>query len=341
MADRTPVVDWSGNYEETCLQLAKHLGKSKIRRKLFDEIYGRVSKPRSRKQMVAATKLKSKDGQQAQNELDRLARFGLIRRIKNEGSVAVSDGSRWLYLKDENVRAHRAQILKYANNPKEANKVPTKRRPQGSTTVVVTRRSLKKRKHLDVLYLTANPDIDLRVEAEVNQVQQEVRGSKLRDNIDVHYRPAANLDSLIQGLNDHTPAIIHFSGHGNESGVGTDNAKSARSAGKLVSFELLAKAIAATDTPPQVIVLNSCKSAGAKKSFFPPAKAIVAMGDSIGDLAATAFAAKFYAAIAAGQSLHSAFAQGKVAVEAVSIDEADTPELILAENVNPKKIILT
>ena len=289
MTERTPVVNWSGDYEETCLQLARHLGKNKIRRTLFNEIYGRVSKPRSKKQMVVATKLKSKDGQQAQNELDHLARFGLIKQIKNEGSDAVSDGSRWLYLKDENVRAHRAKILKYADNPKEANKVPTKRRPQGSTTVVLTRRSLKKRKHLDVLYLTANPHGDLRVGAEVNQVQQEVRGSKLRDHIDVHYRPAANLDSLIQGLNDLAPAIVHFSGHGNESGVGTDDAKSARPTGKLVSFELLAKAIAATDTPPQVIVLNSCKSAGARKSFFPPAKAIVAMADSIGDLAATRF----------------------------------------------------
>ena len=129
MAGRTPVVDWSGNYEETCLQLAKHLGKSKIRRKLFDAIYGRVSKPRSRKQMVAATKLKSSDGQQAQNELDHLAKYGLIKQIKNEGNVFVGDGSRWLYLKDENVRAHRAQILRYANNPEEAknsaNKAPT------------------------------------------------------------------------------------------------------------------------------------------------------------------------------------------------------------------------
>jgi len=341
MADRTPIVDWSGNYEENCLQLAKHLGKNKIRRKLFGAIYGRVSKPRSRKQLAAVTKLRSSDGQQAQNQLDHLARYGLIKRIKNEGSVAVADGSRWLYLKDENVRAHRARILRYADRPEEAKKVPTKRRPQGSTMSAVTRRDLKGRKHLDVLYLTANPRGDLRVEAEVNQVQQEVRGSKLRDNIDIHYRPAANLDSLIQGLNDHAPAVIHFSGHGNESGVGTDDAKSVRPAGKLVTFDLLAKAIAATDTPPQVIVLNSCKSAGARKSFFPPAKAIVAMGNSIGDLAAIAFAAKFYAAIAAGQSLHSAFAQGKVAVEAVSIGEADTPELVLAENVNPKKIVLT
>jgi hypothetical protein len=72
--------------------------------------------------MVAATKLKSSDDQQAQNELDHLARYGLIRRIKNEGNVAVDDGSRCLYLKDENVRAHRAQILKYANDPKGAKK---------------------------------------------------------------------------------------------------------------------------------------------------------------------------------------------------------------------------
>ena len=70
-----------------------------------------VSKPRSRKQMVAATKLKSSDGQQAQNELDHLAKYGLIRQIKNEGNVFVDDGSRWLYLKDENVRAHRGANL--------------------------------------------------------------------------------------------------------------------------------------------------------------------------------------------------------------------------------------
>jgi hypothetical protein len=61
----------------------------------------------------------------------------------------------------------------------------------------------------------------------------------------------------------------------------------------------------------------------------------------VSDLAATAFAAKFYAAVAAGQSLKAAFAQGKLAVETVSINEADTPELVTAPGVNPAKIILT
>ena len=110
---------------------------------------------------------------------------------------------------------------------------------------------------------------------------------------------------------------------------------------KVITFELLAKAMAATDAPPSVIVLNACQSIGARKAFLPPAKAIIVMKDSISDLAATAFANKFYAAIASGQSLQSAFDQGRVAIEAVSLVEASTPQLICAAGVNPKKILLT
>jgi CHAT domain len=155
------------------------------------------------------------------------------------------------------------------------------------------------------------------------------------------FRPAANLKSIIDGLNDLAPGIVHFSGHGYRGGIAVDHAKIKPPAGKVVTFDLLAKAVAAVDTPPQVIVLNSCHSAGAKKAFLPPAKAVVAMGDSIRDLAATAFAAQFYAATAAGQSLKAAFAQGVVAIEAVSLNEAQTPQLILAYGVNAANIVLT
>ena len=108
MKARTPVVNWSGDWEETCTRLAKHLGISKIRRRLFDTIYGRVSKPRSRKQLAADAGLKKSDGQQAQNELDHLWRYGLIERVENDGSV--EDVSRYLYHKDPDVRAHRKTL---------------------------------------------------------------------------------------------------------------------------------------------------------------------------------------------------------------------------------------
>lgn len=342
MKARTSVVDWSGNYEENCIQLARHLGKDKIRRKLFDTIYGRNSRPRSKKQMMEAAGFGLTYGQQVQNGLDYLARYGLI--VREENSGIAKDGSRYVYSKDPNVRAHRKTIVKYADKPALAKSVATKRKPVSKVVNVraVTRSFLKRKKNLNVLYLTANPDVKkpLRVDAEIRQVQESVRASKFRDSITLHYRPAANLQSLLNGLNDLSPGIVHFSGHGNDDGIAVDHAKVKRPKGKAVTFELLAKAMSAVDDPPRVVVLNSCRSAGAKKSFLPPACAVIAMGDTISDFAATAFATQFYAAVAAGQSLKMSFDQGVVAVESVSLSEGGTPQLILADGVDAKKVIL-
>jgi hypothetical protein len=293
---------------------------------------------------MQAADIKDRDAQQAQNEIERLYGKHLISRMENDGSV--TDRSRYLYFKDPHVRTHKDRIIKLADNLKLRKSIATKRRPVAQSrvvTIAVKAGELKRRKKLDVLYLTANPSAKhaLRVEAEVRQVQDAIRGSRFRDNIRLHYSPAADLDSIIQGLNDHAPTVVHFSGHGYSGGLAVDSAQVKRPRGKLVTFELLAKALAATDTPPGVIVLNACESQGAKKFFLPPGSAIVVMSDTISDLAATAFSNKFYAAIAAGQSLQSAFDQGRVAVEAASINEAGIPVLICAKGVDPKKMILT
>jgi hypothetical protein len=345
MNARTAVVDWSGNYEENCIQLGKHLGMNKIRRKLFDAIYGRGSKARSKKQLMAATGIKAKDDQQAQNQLDHLARYGLVLQDANDG--AVPDKSRYVYSKEANVRAHRPKIVKYADNPALAKKTATKRNPgsNGKTVVIrqaATRAALKKRKHVDVLYLTANPikKHSLRVDAEVKAVNAEVRRSRFRDNISLHQAPAADFDDILHGLNDLSPRIVHFSGHGNTNGVAMDGGGTKRVKTEFVTFDLLGKALAATDTPPDVVVLNACQSVGARKALLGTVKAIVVMEDSVSDVAAVAFATMFYGAIASGQSLQAAFDQGCAAVAAVSLDEDTIPALSTASGVNPKKLIL-
>ena len=211
------------------------------------------------------------------------------------------------------------------------------------TTRTITRALLKKRKHLDVLYLTSDAikNNPLRVDAELHHVQREIRGSKFRDNIAVEHRPAATLKSLLDGLNDIKPHIIHFSGHGNKSGVAMDNASVTRPSVEMVSFELLAKALSATDAKPRVVVLNACESGSAIRPFTKLGMIVIAMKRSISDAAAAAFAVQFYGAIASGQSIKSAFEQGRVAVEMTSISEADTPQLVCPKNVDPSKIILT
>jgi hypothetical protein len=207
---------------------------------------------------------------------------------------------------------------------------------------MVKQRSLKRKRPLNVLYLTADPDKkrSLRVDAEMRRVKEAIRASEYRDNISIEYSSAAGIRTLLNGLNDFHPQIVHFSGHGDARGVSMDNGRPNRPAEDSLPFSLLAKALKATDFPPRIVVLNSCHSSGARRSLLRLGLIVVSMKVSISDLAAFAFAPRFYAAIAAGQSLKSAFLQGKVAVEAASISEADTPQLFHNDDVDPAKIVL-
>jgi hypothetical protein len=344
MPAQTPIVNIHGDHEETILRLARHLATNKIRRKLFNVIYGRGSRPRSKKQIMQTANIAARHEQQVQNQLDHLAKHHLIVRGENDGSVR--DGSRYLFRKDESVRANRQQIIRYADDRRAAEKVATKRRPliRGISSIrTITKQALRKRRRLNVLYLTADPNKanSVRVDAEFGRVLEAIRGSKFRENINVEHRPAANLKTLLNGLNDHRPQIVHFSGHGDSAGITTDNASVGTRADEVVSFELLAKALRATDSRPKVIVLNSCSSSGARKALLPLGVIIISMRRPVSDIAAAAFAPLFYAAIAAGQSVKSAFEQGKVAVEMVSIGEVDTPELFHPAGTDPGNVTLT
>jgi hypothetical protein len=342
MTTKTAVINRTGDHEDNIVRWAKNLGTAKLRRALFNEIYGRISRPRSKNQLAADAGVKN--GQQVQNELEYLYRKDLIERMDNEDFA--KDRARYLYFKDESVRAHKDAIIRAADNKNLRDSIPTKRAPKlnGKTVyrTVIARAALKKRKHIDVLYLMANPikRHSLRVDAEVKAVNAEVRRSKFRDNITVHQSPAANFDDILHGLNDHSPRIVHFSGHGNTGGLAMDGGGTKRVRTKFVTFDLLGKALAATDNPPDVIVLNACQSAGARKALLGTAKALIVMKDSVTDTAAVAFATKFYGAIASGLSLQAAFDQGCVAVEAISLVEADTPALMTANGVNAKKLVL-
>ena len=341
---KTAVINPTGDHEDNIVRWAKNLGTSKIRRELFNAIYGRVSRPRSRKQLAADAGVK--DDQQAQNEVEYLYRKHLIDRKDNEG--VVNDGSRYLYFKDESVRAHKDEIIRAADNKKLRDSIPTKRSPIVRATAIVvkrpaiTRQALKRRQRLDVLYLMSNPTKKhaLSLDKEVKAVKAEINRSRFRDNIALHQSEAADFKDILNGLNDHAPRVVHFSGHGNAVGLAMDGGTIRRGKTNFVTFDLLGKAFAATDTPPDVVVLNACKSTGARKALLGNAKAMIVMEDSVSDTAAVAFATQFYGAIASGQSLQAAFDQGCVTVELVSLGEASTPSLVTASGVNAKKLFL-
>jgi hypothetical protein len=347
MNSQAPVINVSGDYEETILRLSKHLGRDKNRRAVFDLIYGRGSKPRSKKQIAEALG-KAGGAQVVQNALDELAKHHLIVRIENNGQV--KDGSRRLYAKNASVRANRDKIVRYADDPKAASKVVTKRHAVISNVTVtrtITRQELKKHKKLTVLYMLANPDPGpdpskhIRPEAEARMVQEAVRASKFRDSVDIQIRVAADLSTMLDGLNDHAPQIVHFSGHSSTKSLAVDSGAVSAPAKQILSYELFAKALDATDRKPAIVVLNSCLSAAARKEVLKSAQAMIGMVDTISDIAAAAFAQQFYAALASGQSLASSFKQGVVAVEAVSLSEKATPQLFIRDGADPSSVVLT
>ncbi len=333
-----------GDHDENIERIVGILGRSKMRLDVFETIYGRGSRPKTVTQIMDKLGLDPADRQLVLNEVNHLAKHGVI----SKADVPRSTGGRkeYGYGKINYVMANKAEILRKRANPKLLKEAPTKRRP--AVSVVVNGRTLggqKARKatpKLTVLYLTATPDSQdrLRTEAEARMVDDAVQRSGFRDHVEIKFSPAADGDSILDGLNRHRPQVIHFSGHGGSKGIWLDDGKVENSVGQSMNFDLLAETLAATDSPPTLVVLNACDTLDGSEVLLDAVEAVIGMSDGISDIGAATFATKFYAALANGQSVSSALKQGKAAMKIAMLGDADLPQLRHRSNVDPKTLVL-
>jgi hypothetical protein len=203
---------------------------------------------------------------------------------------------------------------------------------------------------LRVLYLTANPHaiertitkpdgsvvqegVWLRVDREVRAVKDQIRSSKYRDQIYIEHLPAVTGLDIFNGLNDHRPHVVHFSGHANAQGVLLED-EDGTEHGAGLDFSFLARMLGATDTPPDLLVLNACESLEGAEDLLQTVPVVVGMSDSVNDPAAIAFAAHFYAGIASGQSVGSSLEQAKLKMELLALGDEDLPEARARDDVD-------
>ena len=192
---------------------------------------------------------------------------------------------------------------------------------------------------LRVLYLLANPHVydgrRLRPEVEVCAVREFVERSPHGGLVDIRERHAATFDDFAKELVRFRPHVVHFAGHATPGSLEFDNAKLGwESAGVPVPFEAIAQALAESEVPVRLLVLNACESLERADIFLESVPAVIGTTRIINDTEATLFASHFYEAVASGESIRTAIEAGKDVLEKTLLVDGDVIESLKRDDVD-------
>lgn len=286
-------------------------------------------------------------------------------RRDKEAEAAGKEAGRWqtkasTYMKDENslqkklTQAERAET-DAAERKRKRDQLQSDRRAVAERVALEARvanaeasvgrvfRALPEPKpeKLRVLILGASSEGDLRVGREQKRIRAAVESALHRDQIELDVRPAATTADLLDGITKFRPHVVHFSGHSNDDLIVFEDEEDALHNGVVVTAQAFANAVQATDTPPQLVLLNSCNSASQIEGLVSVVTPFaIGMADSIDDADAINYAAWFYAAIANGQSINAAHLAGRSALELAGLDSATLPILAAADDADATAAIL-
>lgn len=192
-----------------------------------------------------------------------------------------------------------------------------------------------------VLFLSANPSTlsRLSIDEEQRAITQRLRQSGLADKLELRTEAAVRPTELPAALLRYKPRIVHFSGHGSQSGellLSTGDGEATP-----VSTEALQDLFRILSRDILCVVLNACYSQQLASALAQIVPCTVGMTRAVRDVAAIAFVAGFYEALALGESVKTAFALGRTATRLVDqASESDVPQLCARDGVDVDRLFL-
>jgi hypothetical protein len=177
-----------------------------------------------------------------------------------------------------------------------------------------------------ILILSANPKNTprLRLDEEVREIEEGLRRSKYRDRFKIQTKLAVRIRDIRRALLDVEPQIVHFTGHGKESGlvVEDESGLNVPVSGKALSqlFELFSGKV-------ECVVLSACYSESQADAINKHIDYVIGMRREINDKASIEFAVGFYDALGAGKSVGEAFKFGCSAVRLFNLPRHIMPVL--------------
>jgi hypothetical protein len=165
-----------------------------------------------------------------------------------------------------------------------------------------------------ILFLTANPSgtDQLRLDAEGNKIREALLRSKNRNEFQFESRGATTAEGLQRALTELKPGVVHFSGHGCDTGeltleddTGAPHHVSPEGLSGL--FELLKEHV-------QCVVLNACYSNEQAEAIAQHVPFVIGTTDEVEDEACLTFSRGFYDSLFEGESYQQAYRKALAAV---------------------------
>ena len=180
---------------------------------------------------------------------------------------------------------------------------------------------------IKILFLGASPvdEVRLRIDEEQRDIEKGLRLATLRDQFELKSQWAVTTKTLQQAMLDESPAIVHFSGHGDTKGIAVEDSLGNS---KLIENEAIGSLFELFSDNIKCVVLNSCYSESQAIEIAKHVPYVIGMKSSVNDKAAIAFAVGFYTALGAGKDIEFAYKMGTVAIKLEGISGSDIPVLL-------------
>ncbi|HEY6803625.1 MAG TPA: CHAT domain-containing protein [Pyrinomonadaceae bacterium] len=202
-----------------------------------------------------------------------------------------------------------------------------------------------------ILLLAANPlhTSRLALEAEHRLLRNRMTDNLKMSNCELLVEWAARLKDVKERLATYQPHVVHFAGHGTESGICLEDDEGQC---KTVEKEELAELFKSAGGDLQLVVLNACYSVLQSDAIRESVKYVVGTTAPVADDAAVYFAAHFYEELALGKSVRDAHYKSQLALisdmraprpryELLVRADADTSQPLLPPMAPPKKENIT
>lgn len=183
-------------------------------------------------------------------------------------------------------------------------------------------------KQIKILFLASEPSDTgkLRLGKELQEIKNRLSTNK--SFFDLQERHAVKPDDVQQTILNYKPHIVHFSGHGEETGeicFEDENGKS-----KVIPPDALAELFSLVKDHTKCVVVNTCYSDKQAEAIARYVPIVVGTRKEISDSAAIKFSIGFYTALASApdlsqQSLRDAYTSGRIAIRFENLPEDLTP----------------